>query len=57
MLLLKPYDEFASHMYQTVDTDHNGLLSVKEIEEEFRQYDVNRKYIDLRYVPCNVLNV
>lgn len=40
-LLLKPYDEFAAHMYQKSDTNKDGILTVTEIEDEFRQYDAN----------------
>jgi hypothetical protein len=42
VLLLKPYDEFAAHMYQKSDTNKDGILTVTEIEDEFRQYDANR---------------
>ncbi|XP_060607608.1 uncharacterized protein LOC132759778 [Ruditapes philippinarum] len=41
VLLLKPYDEFAAHMYQKSDTNKDGILTVTEIEDEFRQYDAN----------------
>ncbi|XP_052214448.1 uncharacterized protein LOC127833306 isoform X1 [Dreissena polymorpha] len=41
VLLLKPYDVTAAHMYDSSDSNHDGIFTLEEFAAEFKVYDIN----------------